>query len=168
MEQFQTIISFIILILIIFLSVWVGKILISLKNAVSAQKDVIDSFKSQTDYIKNIQEVVKNLYNPDDIENIIHIKTQVKIEEQISLIKDDSKKIMKSYDFLLDKYKVLYKDFYTFASQVAIYISDDKLHPIIEDIEDKDTKESITEITQKTKNDLFESIRLALENRKQA
>ncbi len=45
-------------------------------KTIEAQKTIVDNFKAQSDYLKNVQSTVTELYNPKTIENIIKAKEQ--------------------------------------------------------------------------------------------
>jgi len=66
-----------------------------LKDGVNAQKDIIDSFLSQSDYFKKTHETVKDLYNMENLKDVVNImahkkteQVEKKYEDQISDLKN--------------------------------------------------------------------------------
>jgi len=93
--------------------IWAIKLVGTLRDGISAQKGIIDSFKSQTDYIGNVQSTVSKLYDPTEIEKLVKVKVTGRTQQ-----------ITKDYEGLSASYKRTLKSVYRISVWAAIRSSD--------------------------------------------
>ncbi len=93
--------------------IWAIKLISTLKSGIDAQKGIIDSLKAQTDFIGNIQDTVSKLYDPKEVENVVHIKVQDRIS-----------KISQSHEKIISGYQKNTEALYRIGSWVSVSMND--------------------------------------------
>ena len=139
--------------------IWLTKIMTNLKSAISSQKEIIDSLKSHTEYVKNIQDTVSNLYDPNEIKNIVDCKVQIVEKKYINEINDLEKKLTNrsknTKEFI--KYVLSIETTISkFIVQSICYMSEENVNHIFNNIKDSEGKQFIESILNTAKNDVME------------
>jgi hypothetical protein len=95
------------------------------KETIEAQKTIVDNFKAQSDYLKNVQNTVTELFKPDTIESIVKAeqrKSETEYQEKIDKIKrSGSEALQNVIDILKENVKSRTKYAVVIASFKLIY-----------------------------------------------
>lgn len=81
--------------------IWLAKVISALKSGIDAQGKIIDSFKSQMEYIDTIQNTVSKLYKPEEIDNLVKVKVENEIIKEKETLKSNMVATTNIMKFLL-------------------------------------------------------------------
>ncbi len=128
------------------LVVWFARLLLTLKNGITAQKSIIDSFAAQSSYINNVQGTLSKLYDPKEIENIVTIKVEharrIDFRESSKIMSDITQKNIVAPLF--------------FIAHSLIYMSDFTIEEVLKNIRHKDESHFIEAFVRDTRKGILE------------
>ena len=128
-----------------FLVVWLARLLVTLKNGISAQKSIIESFAAQSAYINNVQGTLSKLYDPKEIENIVTIKVEQARRKDFH----ESNKVVA--DLTLKHYSAML----SFIANSLIYMSDSAIDEALKNMRDKDENYFIENFVRDTRKSIL-------------
>lgn len=102
MEQAPLYIYGILILLQSFFLFWFGKM-------IYVQKSIVDSFKSQSEYIKNLQETIFDLIKPENIKNIVNLE-KAKIEDEYNKALAKHKKRLDTSEMTVKAYQIAWAE----------------------------------------------------------
>jgi hypothetical protein len=111
------------------LLVWSARLLSTLKSGIAAQKEIIESFKAQSDYIRSVHDTVSRLYDPKELENVVNIRVE-------KLMQEAKRNDAKSIGFLIRAHYFSL----SFIAHTLLYLSDAEIEETIRRM--KETEES--------------------------
>lgn len=78
--------------LLIVALLYVGRLAGHLQQGIAAQKDVVDTLRAHTGYVKDVHETVSALYEPKEVEKLVHVRLENArhdFEAEIAALQED-------------------------------------------------------------------------------
>jgi len=137
---------------ILLLVMWFAWLLKNLKTYIDAQSTIIRSFKAHSEYLKNVQDAVSKLYDPQEIRNLVAVKTESLREQDRSALRSTLNAYMESASSAM-----------MFAGESLVYLSDEQVDYLLERIKGIDTTGTTTKFINILMKDLHKIRKASVE-----